>query len=367
MPLSSVQGKYAAAVRIARAFPAALILGGVAADLFAPEPYVGLPLLAAAPLVGCTVLRTWVSAAATAVAACLASIGVDVLIGRPASATFVDFGVVLLIGLVGLWVNRLMSLQTGRLIEARDIAEAAQRAVVPVPPTQVGALSVVARYEAAQAEAKIGGDLYAVQESPFGVRAIVGDVVGKGMRAVPAVSAVLGTFREAAESSPDLVVLAQRLEHALERDCHAMGEGSECLTTALLVEIPAEGGSVSLLSKGHPAPFLLQGGKVTRLEPTAPDLPLGTGLSDAVQGGTPSTFPLAADATLLMVTDGVLEARNHQGAFYDPAPTLSCKACAHPGDIVDSLVLGVSQWTDGERQDDLAVLALSCKPAAHSA
>ncbi|WP_030981027.1 SpoIIE family protein phosphatase, partial [Streptomyces sp. NRRL S-1824] len=95
---------------------------------------------------------------------------------------------------------------------------------------------------------RIGGDLYAVQETPFGLRAIVGDVVGKGMRAVPAVSAVLGAFREAAESAPDLGVLAQRLNHALERDCHADEEGAECCTTALLAEFPPGGGTVTLLS-----------------------------------------------------------------------------------------------------------------------
>ncbi|WP_234433157.1 SpoIIE family protein phosphatase, partial [Streptomyces sp. NRRL S-1824] len=87
-----------------------------------------------------------------------------------------------------------------------------------------------------------------MQETPFGLRAIVGDVVGKGMRAVPAVSAILGTFREAAESAPDLGVLAQHLNHALERDCHADEEGAECCTTALLAEFPPGGGTVTLLS-----------------------------------------------------------------------------------------------------------------------
>ncbi|MGW4490531.1 PP2C family protein-serine/threonine phosphatase [Streptomyces sp. NPDC004376] len=294
-----------------------------------------------------------------AIVACLASIGVDLVVGRPIIATFVDLGVVLLISLLGLWVNHLLSLQTGRLVEARDIAEAVQRAVLPVPPTQAGGFGVVVRYEAAQAEAKIGGDLYAVQESPFGVRAIVGDVVGKGMRAVPTVSTLLGSFREAAESAPDLITLAQHLERALERDCHAMAVGSECLTTALLAEIPPAGGSISLLSKGHPAPFLLQGGSVMRLEPTAPDPPLGTGLADVASGSIMDTFALASDAMVLMVTDGILEARNHQGVFYDPAPTLSLWARAQPQEIVDRLVQDVSRWTNGERQDDLAVLVLS--------
>jgi len=350
-------------MKVARLLPAFLILGGMAADLFAPEPYMGLPLLAAAPLVGCVVMRTRPSIG-VAVAACLASIAVDLWIGRPPPATLVDLGVVGLIGLIGLWVSHLMSRQRGHLTVARDIAEATQRAVLPSPPDRVGPFSVAARYEAAQAEARIGGDLYAVQETPFGLRAIVGDVVGKGMGAVPAVSAVLGTFREAAESAPDLRVLAQRLDHALERDCHADEEGAECLTTALLVEIPAGGGTVTLLSMGHPPPYLLQAGKVTQLEPTTPDPPLGTGLPEAAQDSTPDTFPLPHDATVLMLTDGALEARDRHGTFFDPTATLTRRTNAHPKDIVDTLVRSVSRWTDGERQDDLAVLALARTPAS---
>ncbi|MEU1601256.1 PP2C family protein-serine/threonine phosphatase [Streptomyces sp. NPDC005708] len=351
------------AIKIARLLPAFLILGGMAADLFAPEPYMGLPLLAAAPLVGCVVMRirTCIGVAA---AACLAGVAVDLWIGRPLPATLVDLGVVGLIGLIGLWVGHLLSRQRGRLTVARDIAEAAQRAVLPSPPDRVGSFSVAARYEPAQTEARIGGDLYAVQETPFGLRAIVGDVVGKGLRAVPAVSAVLGAFREAAESAPDLGVLAQRLDHALERDCHADEQSAEYYTTALLAEIPASGDTVTVLSMGHPAPYLLHPGKVTQLEPTTPDPPLGTGLPEAAQDSTPDIFPLPPDATVLMLTDGVLEARNRHGTFYDPTATLTRRTGTHPKDIVDALVRSVSQWTDGERQDDLAVLALARTPAS---
>ncbi|MET7550262.1 PP2C family protein-serine/threonine phosphatase [Streptomyces sp. NPDC005479] len=350
-------------MRVARLLPVFLILGGMAANLFAPEPYMGLPLLAAAPLMGCVVMRTRTSVGVAA-AACLTSVAIDLWIGRPPPATLVDLGVVGLIGLIGLWVNHLMSRQRGHLTVARDIAEATQRAVLPSPPERLGSFTVAARYEPAQAEARIGGDLYAVQETPFGLRAIVGDVVGKGMGAVPAVSAVLGTFREAAESAPDLGVLAQRLDHAIERDCHADEEDAQCYTTALLVEIPPGDGTVTLLSLGHPAPYLLHAGKVTQLEPTAPEPPLGTGLPEAGQDNTPDTFPLPPDATVLMLTDGVLEARNRHGHFYDPTATLSRRTRAQPKDLVDALVRSVSRWTDGERQDDLAVLALSRTPAS---
>lgn len=359
MPPSAIAAEVRTnATALACLLPTLLILGGAVADLLAPEPYVGLPLLAAASLVGCAALP-FRSGVAVAAASCLVSLTVDLQIGRPPSATLVDLGVVMVIGLSALWGNRTVSRQRDHLAVARDIAEAAQRAVLPSPPPRVGPLSVAARYEAAQAEARIGGDFYAVQETPFGVRAIVGDVVGKGMRAVPAVSAVVGTFREAAESAPNVGVLAQRLDHALERDCPSGDDGTEWSATALLVEIPSAGGTVTLLSRGHPAPFLIRDNQVTQLEPDAHDLPLGTGLPEAVSGGVEETYPLPDDAILLIVTDGVLEARDQHGIFYDPAVALARHTYAHPREVVDSLVGSVARWTGGEHHDDLAVLALA--------
>ena len=96
-------------------------------------------------------------------------------------------------------INRLVGRGNARLATAREIAEAAQRAVLPEPAERIGGLEIAARYEAAQEGAFIGGDLYAVQDTPHGVRLVVGDVRGKGMGAVAVVAVLIGAFREAAE------------------------------------------------------------------------------------------------------------------------------------------------------------------------
>ena len=56
------------------------------------------------------------------------------------------------------------------------IAEAAQRALLRALPSAVGSVGFAARYLSATQEALVGGDLYEVAESPYGVRVIVGDV-----------------------------------------------------------------------------------------------------------------------------------------------------------------------------------------------
>jgi len=124
-------------------------------------------------------------------------------------------------------------------------------ALLRPPGPRVGDIRLAARYVSATDSAMIGGDLYGVLDTPFGVRAIIGDVRGKGLTAVRAASVVLGAFREAAYDEPDLVGVARRLEASVVRHVPS-GE----FTTALLVGFH-QPGSVDLLHCGHVAPLLV--------------------------------------------------------------------------------------------------------------
>lgn len=64
-------------------------------------------------------------------------------------------------------VNVLVRLSSERLTSAHEVAEAAQRAVLPTPSKHVAGLRVAARYQAAQREALIGGDLYGARSTPM--------------------------------------------------------------------------------------------------------------------------------------------------------------------------------------------------------
>ncbi|WDV33974.1 hypothetical protein OIM90_30115 [Streptomyces sp. AD16] len=110
--------------------PPALIVGGLLADLVGPQPYTGLPLLAAAPLAACIVL-TFRGAAVIAVLSVVSSVAIDLALGRPATALVVDVADVLVISLIGLWLRQLMDRRDRSLTLTRDIAEAAQLAVLP--------------------------------------------------------------------------------------------------------------------------------------------------------------------------------------------------------------------------------------------
>ncbi|MFF7725928.1 PP2C family protein-serine/threonine phosphatase [Streptomyces sp. NPDC008001] len=349
--------------RAARRLPAVLIAGGVLFDLGAPTHYSSAPFLSAAPLVAAP-LHTLRATVAAALAAVAVAVGLA-LYHRPSGtgealseiATIATIGTV---ALVALGINRIARRSDQQLASARGIAEAAQRAVLPAPPSRIGGLRVAARYVAAQADARIGGDLYAVQDTPHGVRVIVGDVRGKGLGAVEAVAVVIGAFREAAEQEPTLEGLAGRLERALQREGRRRGnlDQYEGFTTAVLVELPPGKPVLRLLNRGHPPPLLLHAdGRVGVADPAVPALPLGLGeLGVWPDRAEEREFP--AGATLLLMTDGVTEARDADGAFYDPRAGLTGRQFKNPEALLDCLVADVARHSGGQAADDMALLAI---------
>jgi serine phosphatase RsbU (regulator of sigma subunit) len=346
---------------------AVLLLAGATADVFGPRPYTGLSLLAAGPLVAGALL-SFRKALVFAVTACVLSVLLDQSLNDSTSRLVIHVSDIGILGLVALLVNVILHRQRRQLVRAIDVSEAAQRAILPDLPGTAGRLRVAARYEAALAEARIGGDLYAIQATPFGVRALIGDVRGKGLDAVGTVSVAIGAFRQEAEHTPHLTDLAQRLDFALCREAErrTAPTDTEDFTTALFAEFSADGTTVRLVNRGHPAPYLVQGSTVTRLDPGDPRLPLGIGLTGVTDGRVAPVDKVALPpgAFLLLITDGVVEARNAEGTFYDPCSgVLASRVCRDPAELVDALVEDVHQWTGGRNEDDMAVVALTLDPA----
>ncbi|MEV6164946.1 PP2C family protein-serine/threonine phosphatase [Streptomyces sp. NPDC052052] len=342
----------------------ALVLG-VLLNVLAPEPYMGLPLLAAAPLIAGAML-SFRAGVLVAIVACALSTGLDIAQGRPPSATFVDFAVIGLIGILALAVNLLLQRQGRDLARARFIAESVQRVVLPDPPAQAGPLVVAAGYTPAQAEARIGGDLFAVQETPYGVRMMIGDVKGKGLRAVASVSVAIGAFRQEAENAPTLAELARRLDDALCRDAARRGNATsdEDFTTAVLAEVPDDSGTLRLVNRGHPGPYVIRDGTIARLDASRPQLPLGMGLGPGPASDDEAltdVFSLPADALLLMITDGVTEARNRAGIFYDPCTSAALTGARFrdPDELVHAVTADVERWSGEGHQDDMAILVVA--------
>ncbi|MFD8984028.1 PP2C family protein-serine/threonine phosphatase [Streptomyces sp. NPDC059564] len=347
--------------RVVRMLPVLLILLGLVFDVMTPPSFTGSPFFSAAPLVAAP-LFTFRATALTGIAASAAVVALHFYNGTSWKVeALTELVTVLTVSGLALLINQVVRRSGERLASARGIAEAAQRAVLPTPAERIAGLHVSARYEAAQADAFIGGDLYAVQDTPYGVRLAVGDVRGKGLGAVEAVAVVLGAFREAAETEPTLEALAQRLERALAREGVRRDslDAVEGFTTCVLGEVPAGAGVLRLLNRGHPEPLLLHAdGGLAVLAPAESALPLGLGELSAGMPDRVGEWPFPEGSTLLLFTDGLSEARDASGAFYDPAARLRGRVFPGPGEVLEALSSDVRRHTGGGMTDDMALLAL---------
>ncbi|MFI0809234.1 PP2C family protein-serine/threonine phosphatase [Streptomyces echinatus] len=238
------------------------------------------------------------------------------------------------------------------LAAVRSVAEAAQQALLQPVPETVGPFQVAVRYSAAAAEARIGGDLYALVPTPYGIRLIVGDVRGKGLPAVGTAALVLGVFREAAYDEPDLLAVVGRIERSLARNL-----GPDDFVTAVVVG-HAPSGDLEIVNCGHAPPLLISAcGEVGTVEPAHPAPPLGL---RALSGQAPSLqrLPLTVGDQLLLYTDGVIEARDHAREFYPLTDGVARHACADPARTLTALHDELLAHVGGRLHDDAALLLL---------
>ncbi|MFE4455395.1 PP2C family protein-serine/threonine phosphatase [Streptomyces sp. NPDC056796] len=358
-----------------RWIPVGLIVLAVVVDIVTPHDVTSAPLLIAAPVAAAPLLGVrgiiGVGITAMAVHALLAQFN-GTFGWRAGVANQLTLAAVTALAVL---IHRTLRKQDARARRAQHVAAVAQRAVLPTPPSRLGDLHIDARYVPAESEALIGGDLYVVQSTPYGIRVMVGDVRGKGLGAVSAVSADLGAFRYAADESEDLPQLVTRLERALLREGGRRGgqQQEEGFTTALIAEFSTDLGTVRLVNRGHPPPVLMDAqGRATLLEASEEAPPLG--MSDLGAWSSPvDTFAFPPGSTLLCYTDGITESRDAAGRFYDPVARLPLALVGRPrsggglapGQILDTLIQDVRRHAGGRPQDDQAMLALYRAPAAH--
>jgi serine phosphatase RsbU (regulator of sigma subunit) len=256
--------------------------------------------------------------------------------------------------------------QDQRLADVTSVAEAAQRALLRPLPRQVGPLELGVVYLAAAAEARVGGDLYEVTRTQFGIRLIVGDVRGKGLDAVEIAADVLGVFREVAHEVYTLAEVARRIDASLARRPAAPLEE---FVTAVLAEIDPAAGRLTVYNCGHPPPLVVSPGagdgtggtrppQVITVDVPAPALPLRL-MALGGTSGAERTVPLQPGDALLLYTDGVTEARDARREFYpleERVAALAAQTGGPAGDLLDRLRDDLLRHVGAPLDDDAALL-----------
>ncbi|GGV38302.1 membrane protein [Streptomyces griseoflavus] len=341
------------------ALPLLIVLLVVCVDLFGGTGRIWLPLLSAGPALAAATSRP-AGVLGVGFLAALLGAGIGARHDVDASQLIAVLAALLTVTLAGTLAGALRVRRERVLAAVRSVAETAQHALLQPVPGSVGPFQAAVRYSAAAAEARIGGDLYALVDTPFGVRAIVGDVRGKGLPAVGTAALVLGVFREAAHDEPDLRDVVGRIERSLARNL-----GSDDFVTAVVAGYP-EPGRLEMVNCGHAPPLLIRGTDVVPVDPVRPAPPLGLRtLSD--ESPCLQVVPFGEGDQLLLYTDGVTEARDAGREFYALAEGLARHLCDEPDRTLAAVHQDLLDHVGGRLHDDAALLLLRMPLAAGAA
>lgn len=204
-----------------------------------------------------------------------------------------------------------VALERARRVEAeRDAARLYRRfeaSLIPQISTSAGDLRIGVSYSPGERRMRLGGDFIDLVTRADGiVRAVIGDVTGHGPDAAAMGAYLRAAWRALAHRDLGAAEMMDTLNHlVLEDSDRAEAETGRMpvMATVCAVEISADRSMVTLVTAGHPPALLLTDHQVATM-------PLG-GLPLGVEpcAWMPVTRPLPESWTLLLYTDGIIEAR----------------------------------------------------------
>jgi serine phosphatase RsbU (regulator of sigma subunit)/anti-sigma regulatory factor (Ser/Thr protein kinase) len=248
------------------------------------------------------------------------------------------------------------ALERARRFESEQtIAETLQQSVLPASLPALPGVQLAGRYLPGTAELEVGGDWYDAIVLPSGrLGLVVGDVVGKGVRA----AATMGQLRNAIRAfSLDRLKPATTLGR-LTRLAEDVIETT--FATVVYAELDPDTGVCRYASAGHPPPLVATlDGRVEYLE-GGRGLPLGTGVST---GYRQAVAELPHGSVLVFYSDGLIERRGR--SLDEGLERLRASVATGPRDperlaehVLEHLI------GDDDRRDDVVLLVARLLPVA---
>ena len=233
-----------------------------------------------------------------------------------------------------------------------DTAVLLQRSLLPASLSSPDGIEIGTHYRAGTVHTQVGGDWYDVVHRSDGiVHLTVGDVAGRGIDAAVAMGQLRTAFRAYALEHVSPGAIVTRLARHLEQDDMA---------TVVCVAYDPYTGELAYASAGHPPPLLVddETGIVSRLEHTVRG-PLGWAEAAPRADGT---AVLAATATLVLYTDGLVERRAEplEDGIERLAAAVVDTLSLRPREAVEAIV---DRMVDTRAGDDLAVLVARLEAA----
>jgi Stage II sporulation protein E (SpoIIE) len=178
-------------------------------------------------------------------------------------------------------------------------AQEVQQLLIPAELPEVAGMTIQSEYRPAR---EVGGDFFQIipLETPGSVLIVLGDVTGKGMQAGMLVALIVGAIRGALMHSTDPARILYEVNEQLCERQHA-------IATCLILRIDPDGTGI-IANAGQLAPYL--NGTEIEMEGA---FPIGI-VPDGDFAIT--SFALTQGDNLFLMSDGVVEATDPQGALF---------------------------------------------------
>jgi serine phosphatase RsbU (regulator of sigma subunit) len=210
---------------------------------------------------------------------------------------------------------------------------------------------------------EVGGDTfdYCINDRTLDLTLM--DAMGHGGEAALLSAHAMGAYRYGRRRSEPLARIAEILDESLLQRFTG-----ERFVTGLFARLDIPSGNLEWVSAGHESPLLLRDGSVHHIDERPSCCPLGLDLVDRVE---PHVMQLRAGDCLLLYSDGVVDAKDPEGAHFTLEALVELvqrhlEAGEPVGAIVHRVIAEVMKHSRGPLKDDATVLLVELLDTAGS-
>lgn len=257
-------------------------------------------------------------------------------------------------GAATVWLTYRAQLMQGKAETRREVVKALRSTLLPNTLAHAPGYNLSGVYKPLYDEEEVGGDFYdfyPISEGRYGI--LIGDVMGKGKEAASSIAFLRYSVRAFISSGMPPAQAMEQLNHMIETQDLKFE-----MATLFLGCLDAESGSLSYASAGHEPPLLRRAcGKEETLDATGPVLGIGLEMPYDQEA-----IVLESGDALLLMTDGVTEARNARGQFLQSEGIWryfrSASSTASAQKSLATIASALNTYIGSNRSDDIAMLLI---------
>ena len=199
----------------------------------------------------------------------------------------------------------------------------------------------------------VGGDMVdfmELNEKHYGIA--IGDVSGKGLGAALLMAKLQATLRALAPDEENLSKLAKRVNAIFYRDTMR-----KSFASMAFLEISGQSGKINMINAGHMPPLVIRKDNIEEIPKNSPAIGLARNVTFIDK-----EIELEKNDLLIAYSDGLTEAKNEYGEFYEKERFMKIIERGHGtgAEKLGNLILDAADYFIGEAQlhDDLSLIIM---------